>query len=118
MNDPSAPEIIELGSTDELLNISIPPASPAPSPRSAAVSPAPPPSITRPASPATSKPAVNFGPGIELLMNDKRKGDKSPSRSSLETLLDEVRARTAALCHSHHQWRRRRRYRRNATGHG
>lgn len=83
MNDPSAPEIIELGSTDELLNISIPPASPAPSPRSAAVSPAPPPSITRPASPATSKPAVNFGPGIELLMNDKRKGDKSPGAPAL-----------------------------------
>lgn len=80
MTDPGAPEIIELGSTEDLLNISIPPSS---SPRSGAGSPVPPPSISRPASPGSDKPTVNFGPGIELLMNEKRKGDKSPGTPGL-----------------------------------
>ena len=62
------PQIIEIGNTSELLSVSVPSSAPAATPLG---------DPTPPSSPA-SKPSVNFGPGVELLMNDKRKQEKSP----------------------------------------
>lgn len=80
------PQIIEIGNTSELLDIAIPPATPPASPRSTSASPGLGLATSRPSSPV-DKPSVNFGPGVELLMNDKRKGEKSP-RSSDAGLTD------------------------------
>ena len=77
MSESLEPEIIEIGNTTELLDIAIPTATPPASPRSAAPSPGGGLGSSRPSSPV-NKPSVNFGPGVELLMNEKRKGEKSP----------------------------------------
>lgn len=73
------PQVIELNtSAADIMSIDLPPVDDTP------VLSAPP-AIKNPSSnPSTSvsKPSVNFGSGVELLMNDKRKGEKSPQTPS------------------------------------
>ncbi len=73
------PQVIELGGPDGILDLGVPPAIEV----SPALTPEP---TTTPARTQTpvDKPSVNFGPGVELLMNEKRKGDKSPTTPTIE----------------------------------
>ncbi len=66
------PQVIELGGPDGLLELDIS----VPTTGDPAPSPAPAPS-------ASPKPSVNFGPGVELLMNEKRR-EKSPRQPDIE----------------------------------
>ena len=67
MTDVPQPEIVELGPADGVVELGA---------TEVLSAPTPPPAL--PPSPVATKPSVNFGPGVELLMNDKRKADKSP----------------------------------------
>ena len=78
----SEPQIIDLGTTHDVLNISIPPSTPPATPLSVASQ-----GGSRPPTPV-DKPSVNFGPGVELLMNDKRKGEKSPRSAGGQSMPD------------------------------
>ena len=88
MSNSLEPQIIEIGNTSELLSVSIPSSAPAPTSVGAP---------TPPGSPAP-KQSVNFGPGVELLMNDKRKQEKSPrtpggepaTAASIDAQLDQI----------------------------
>jgi hypothetical protein len=87
MTDTGEPQVIELGGdVDGLLDIRIPPASPL----------GPPPEELR-AQTQVDQPSVNFGPGVELLMNEKRKGDMSPRATASESELADVGGLDAQL---------------------
>ena len=66
------PQVIELGGPDGILELDVSAPPTVEKPQSQAASPAP-----------LAKPSVNFGPGVELLMNDKRR-EKSPRQPDIE----------------------------------